>query len=108
MTTASRFLSSFSRRSPILCGRINYFKVKSGVLKNDATLNNYNRGIQERFQHIQVVQGKRRSFVSSVRRGSVPSWRTGRRTPARSPTSVQASLALDDLNMLKRSWMPRL
>jgi elongation factor G len=39
-------------------GRINYFKVKSGVLKNDATLTNYNRGTQERFQHTQVVQGK--------------------------------------------------
>jgi elongation factor G len=30
-------------------GRITYFKVMSGVLKNDATLNNFNRGSQERF-----------------------------------------------------------
>src|SRR5437870_4923880 len=29
-------------------GRINYFKVKSGILKNDATLTNYNRNIPER------------------------------------------------------------
>src|SRR5260221_10579360 len=39
-------------------GRINYFKVKSGVLKNDATLLNYNRSLPERFQHTQVLQGK--------------------------------------------------
>src|SRR6202011_1395120 len=37
-------------------GRINYFKVKSGVLKNDATLINYNRSTPERFQHILAVQ----------------------------------------------------
>src|SRR3977135_580175 len=39
-------------------GRINYFKVKSGVLKNDATLQSFNRNLTERFQHIQIVQGK--------------------------------------------------
>src|SRR6267142_268776 len=32
-------------------GRINYFKVKSGVLKNDATLTDFNRTLPERFQH---------------------------------------------------------
>ena len=39
-------------------GRITYFKVMSGVLKNDATLQNFNRNSQERLQHIQVMQGK--------------------------------------------------
>src|SRR5215470_15653590 len=38
-------------------GRINYFKVKSGVLKNDATLLNFNRNTPERFQHTMIVQG---------------------------------------------------
>src|SRR6266436_4587720 len=52
-------------------GRINYFKVKSGVLKNDATLNNYNRGIQERFQHIQVVQGKQLTEVGDLHAGDI-------------------------------------
>src|SRR5947207_15150184 len=41
-------------------GRINYFKVKSGVLKNDATVTNYNRNVQERFQHIQFVRSEER------------------------------------------------
>ena len=43
--TPSRCRSSSSRRSPIpFAGRINYFKVMSGVLKNDATLTNFTRG----------------------------------------------------------------
>src|SRR5712672_1432859 len=50
-------------------GRINYFKVKSGILKNDATLTNYNRNIPERFQHIQVVQGKQFIEVGELRAG---------------------------------------
>src|SRR3979490_336156 len=52
-------------------GRINYFKVKSGILKNDATLNNYNRGIPERFQHIQVVQGKQFAEVGELHAGDI-------------------------------------
>ncbi|MFZ0908955.1 MAG: elongation factor G [Candidatus Acidiferrales bacterium] len=39
-------------------GRISYFKVMSGILKNDVTLPNYNRNSQERFQHIHAMQGK--------------------------------------------------
>jgi elongation factor G len=52
-------------------GRINYFKVKSGVLKNDATLQNYGRNIPERFQHTQVVQGKQLSEVAELRAGDI-------------------------------------
>src|SRR5271170_2992889 len=52
-------------------GRINYFKVKSGVLKNDATLTNYNRGILERFQHTQVVQGKQFSEIADLHAGDI-------------------------------------
>ncbi|MFZ1030775.1 MAG: GTP-binding protein, partial [Candidatus Acidiferrales bacterium] len=52
-------------------GRINYFKVISGVLKNDATLTNFNRGSQERLQHIQVMQGKTFTEVSELRAGDI-------------------------------------
>jgi len=52
-------------------GRINYFKVKSGVLKNDATLTNYNRGTLERFQHVQVVQGKQLTEVAELHAGDI-------------------------------------
>jgi len=52
-------------------GRINYFKVKSGVLKNDATLTNFNRNVPERFQHIQVVQGKQLTEIGELHAGDI-------------------------------------
>ena len=48
-------------------GRITYFKVMSGVLKNDATLQNFNRNSQERLQHIQVMQQQRGLRISQHR-----------------------------------------
>jgi elongation factor G len=61
----------FKTLADTFAGRINYFKVESGVLKNDATLNNYNRGIPERFQHIQVVQGKQLTEVGELHAGDI-------------------------------------
>ena len=52
-------------------GRINYFKVKSGVLKNDATLLNFNRNIPERFQHTMVVQGKQLTEIQELHSGDI-------------------------------------
>jgi elongation factor G len=52
-------------------GRISYFKVMSGVLKNDATLTNFNRSTAERFQHIQVMQGKTGVEVPEMHAGDI-------------------------------------
>jgi len=52
-------------------GRITYFKVMSGVLKNDATILNFNRNSQERFQHIQVMQGKAGTEVAELHAGDI-------------------------------------
>jgi elongation factor G len=52
-------------------GRITYFKVISGVVKNDATLQNFNRGTQERLQHIQVMQGKAATAVPELHAGDI-------------------------------------
>jgi elongation factor G len=52
-------------------GRITYFKVMSGLLKNDATLNNFNRGSQERLQHVQVMQGKTAIAVTDLHAGDL-------------------------------------
>src|SRR5450631_1984430 len=52
-------------------GRINYFKVKSGVLKNDATLVNFNRSLPERFQHTQIVQGKQLTEIQEFHAGDI-------------------------------------
>jgi elongation factor G len=52
-------------------GRITYFKVMSGILKNDMTLQNFNRNSQERFQHIHVMQGKTAAAVSELHAGDI-------------------------------------
>ena len=52
-------------------GRINYFKVKSGVLKNDATVQNFNRNVPERFQHTMVVQGKQLTEIQELHSGDI-------------------------------------
>ena len=52
-------------------GRVSYFKVMSGVLKNDATLQNFTRGTSERLQHIQVMQGKTATGVPELHAGDL-------------------------------------
>jgi elongation factor G len=52
-------------------GRINYFKVMSGVLKNDTTLQNYNRSTPERLQHVLVMQGKTSAEVPALHAGDI-------------------------------------
>jgi elongation factor G len=52
-------------------GRITYFKIMSGVVKNDAMLANFNRGSQERFQHVQVMQGKTATAVAELHAGDI-------------------------------------
>ncbi len=52
-------------------GRVSYFKVMSGVLKNEANLSNFNRGGVERLSHIAVVQGKSQTPVAELRAGDL-------------------------------------
>ncbi len=52
-------------------GRVSYFKVISGVVKNEASLTNFNRGSAERFSHIGVTQGKTQTAVSDVHAGDI-------------------------------------
>jgi len=52
-------------------GRISYFKVMSGILKNDATLQNFTRNSSERLQHIQIMQGKTASAVTELHAGDL-------------------------------------
>jgi elongation factor G len=62
---------AFKTLADPFAGRITYFKVMSGVLKNDATLQNYNRNSAERFQHIQVTQGKTATAVNELHAGDI-------------------------------------
>jgi len=52
-------------------GRISYFKVNSGTLKNDATLHNFTHGSSERLQHVQVMQGKTAAAVAELHAGDI-------------------------------------
>jgi len=61
----------FKTISDPFAGRISFFKVMSGVLKNDATLQNFNRNSAERLQHLQVMQGKSPVAVTELHAGDI-------------------------------------
>jgi len=61
----------FKTMSDAFAGRISYFKVFSGVLKNDASLQNYNRNIQEKFAHISLIQGKQAVPIHELHAGDI-------------------------------------
>ncbi len=52
-------------------GRVSYFKVMSGVVKNEDNLTNLNRGAQERLSHIGLIQGKNQTPVAELRSGDI-------------------------------------
>ena len=61
----------FKTVSDPFAGRISYFKVFSGVLKNDSALMNYSRGSQEKLSHISVMQGKTAVPVNELHAGDI-------------------------------------
>ena len=52
-------------------GRISFFKVMSGLLKNDATLQNFVRNAPEKFQHLQIMQGKTPAGMQELHAGDI-------------------------------------
>jgi len=61
----------FKTVSDPFAGRISYFKVFSGVLKNDAMLQNFSRGAQEKFAHISTMEGKTAMPVNELHAGDI-------------------------------------
>ncbi|MGH9538125.1 MAG: GTP-binding protein, partial [Terriglobales bacterium] len=61
----------FKTVSDPFSGRISYFKVFSGVLKNDSTVVNYARGSQEKMAHISIMQGKTAVPVTELHAGDI-------------------------------------
>ena len=61
----------FKTVSDPFAGRISYFKVVSGVLKNEATVTNFTRGTSEKFAHISVVLGKQLVPVNELSAGDI-------------------------------------
>jgi elongation factor G len=52
-------------------GRISFFKVISGVIKNDVTVENYTRRGQERLSHLSVMQGRKAVEVLELHAGDL-------------------------------------
>ncbi len=63
----------FKTISDPFSGRISYFKVYSGVLKNDATLQNFSRGGAEKFAHLSAMQGKTAIPLNELHAGDIGS-----------------------------------
>ena len=61
----------FKTMSDPFAGRISFFKVVGGTVKNDATLENYTRRGQERFSHLSVMQGRKAVEVAELHAGDI-------------------------------------
>ncbi|HLY43654.1 MAG TPA: elongation factor G [Terracidiphilus sp.] len=61
----------FKTMSDPFAGRITFFKVLSGVVKNDATLENYTRRGQEKFSHLSIMQGRKAVEVAELHAGDL-------------------------------------
>ena len=61
----------FKTVNDIFAGRISYFKVFSGVLKNDATVQNFSRGSAEKLSHISIMQGKTAVPINELHAGDI-------------------------------------
>jgi elongation factor G len=66
---ASAFV--FKTTADPFSGRITYFKVYSGVVKNDANLQNVNRSASERLAHVSIPHGKTLQPVTEVQAGDI-------------------------------------
>jgi elongation factor G len=52
-------------------GRITFFKVLSGIIRNDVTVENYTRRGQERLSHLGVMQGRKAVEVPELHAGDL-------------------------------------
>jgi elongation factor G len=78
-STAARAISDsgpaalfvFKTMTDPFSGRISFFKVVSGVIKNDAAFENYTRRGQEKFSHLSVMQGRKAVDVPELHAGDI-------------------------------------
>lgn len=64
-------LYAFKTMTDPFAGRITFFKVFSGVVKNEATFTNYARRTQEKFSHLSVMQGHTAVAVPELHAGDL-------------------------------------
>jgi elongation factor G len=61
----------FKTVSDPFAGRISYFKVFSGVVKNETTMQNFSRNSVEKLAHIAIMQGKTSVPVNELHAGDI-------------------------------------
>jgi elongation factor G len=61
----------FKTMSDPFAGRISFFKVISGVIRNDAALENYTRRSSEKFSHLSIMQGRKAVEVPELHAGDI-------------------------------------
>lgn len=61
----------FKTISDPFAGHISFFKVFSGVVKNDATVHNFTRNVAEKFAHLSIMQGKTAVGVAELHAGDI-------------------------------------
>jgi len=61
----------FKTVSDAFAGRISYFKVFSGVLRNESTLQNFSKSTPEKLSHISVMQGKTAMPINELHAGDI-------------------------------------
>ena len=61
----------FKTANDPFAGRITFFKVFSGVIKNDATLQNFTRSTSEKLSHLSIPQGKNLVAVPELHAGDI-------------------------------------
>jgi elongation factor G len=61
----------FKTMTDPFAGRVTFFKVISGVIRNDATMENYTRRGQEKFSHLSVIQGRKTTEVAELHAGDI-------------------------------------
>ena len=64
-------LHVFKTANDPFTGRITFFKVFSGVVKNDAGLQNFTRNSAEKLSHLSVIQGKQPQPVPELHAGDI-------------------------------------
>jgi elongation factor G len=69
--SGSSALYVFKTISDPFAGHISFFKVFSGVLKNDAAIQNFTRNVSEKFAHLSIMQGKTAVPVTELHAGDI-------------------------------------
>jgi len=95
----------FKTMTDPFAGRISFFKVISGIVRNDAALENYTRRGQEKFSHLSIMQGRKAVEVAELHAGDIGAVAKLRDTLTGDTLGVKGSEILVDLHPLPEPAM---